>query len=80
MAVGLHPYTPLRQLAVPDDDSRDDEDPLHYGDVLLFVERKRASALNVCTDARVLACIAELSAPRRHPDGNRACGPARHGH
>jgi predicted ATPase/DNA-binding winged helix-turn-helix (wHTH) protein len=47
-------------LAVPDDHNPDDKGPLRYGAIRLFVERTRASARNVSTDARVLAAIAGI--------------------
>jgi predicted ATPase/DNA-binding winged helix-turn-helix (wHTH) protein len=45
-------------LAVPADDSRDNEDPFHYGAIRLFVARARASAFS--PDARVLAAIGRI--------------------
>src|SRR5580700_2802418 len=47
-------------LAVPAEDSLDDEDPLRYGAVRLFVERARAAAPSFSPDARVAAAMAGI--------------------
>src|SRR5271156_5553973 len=50
---------PVPPLAVPEG-SHDDEAPLRYGAVRLFVERARAAAPSFAPDARVAAAIAEI--------------------
>jgi predicted ATPase/DNA-binding winged helix-turn-helix (wHTH) protein len=51
---------PVPPLAVPAEGSPDDETPLRYGAVRLFVERARAAAPSFAPDARVAAAIAEI--------------------
>ena len=48
---------PVPPLAVPAEGSPDNEDPLRYGAVRLFVERARAAAPHFSPDARVAAAI-----------------------
>ena len=64
-------------LAVPPEGSPDSEDPLRYGAVRLFHERARATEANFSSDARIsVRDRRDLSPPRRHSAGNRACGGA----
>ncbi|MGA2996597.1 ATP-binding protein [Bradyrhizobium sp.] len=51
---------PVPPLAVPAEDSPDDEAPLRYGAVRLFVERARAAAPSFAPDPRAAAAIAEI--------------------
>src|SRR5260221_9015913 len=51
---------PVPPLAVPAEDSLDNEDPLRYGAVRLFLERARAAAPHFSPDARVAAAIAGI--------------------
>ena len=51
---------PVPPLAVPTEDSLDDEHLLRFGAVRLFVERTRAAAPSFSPDARVVAAIAGI--------------------
>ena len=51
---------PVPPLAVPAADAEDEEDPLRYGAVRLFVERARAAAPHFAPDRRLAAVIAAI--------------------
>jgi predicted ATPase/DNA-binding winged helix-turn-helix (wHTH) protein len=53
----IHPVPPL---AVPAGDAEDEDDPLQYGAVRLFVERARAAAPHFAPDQRLAALTAAI--------------------
>jgi predicted ATPase len=50
----------LRPLAVPADDAVDDQQPLQYGAVRLFIERARAAGADFAPDRKLMATIAAI--------------------
>jgi predicted ATPase/DNA-binding winged helix-turn-helix (wHTH) protein len=51
---------PVPPLSVPAGDAEDEDDPLRYGAVRLFVERARAAAPHFATDRRLATVIAAI--------------------
>ena len=50
----------LRPLAVPLDDAADDDQPLRYGAVRLFIERARAAGAHFASDRNLMTTIAAI--------------------